>query len=62
VFLVIHKLCFKRFIVQNRILLEFQLQADAHLCKDSNKRTRNMKLASIFFKASADYLRGLPQR
>ena len=25
--------------------------------KDSNKRARNMKLASIFFTASADYLR-----
>jgi hypothetical protein len=51
VFLVIHKLCFKRFIVQNRILLEFQLQADAHLCKDSNKRTRNVKLCFNIFQS-----------
>ena len=33
-----------------------------YLCKDTNKRARNMKFTSIFFKASAVYLRGLPQR
>ena len=29
--------------------------------KYSNKRARNLKLASKFFKASAEYIRGLPQ-
>ena len=30
--------------------------------EDTNKRVRNMKFTSIFFKASAVYFRGFPQR
>ena len=42
--------------------INFMVSFKNYGLKDTNKRARNMKLASIFFTASAGYFRGLPQR